>query len=178
MIVEMERAIYKRDNIEAKGKVHAAKKGAAPTAAALQKQTAELSKKLKLTTHDANLTQMHVLQLQETQRDKGQQVEATNAEVSELKLQSDRVQATLSGQEAQERQQKLQLARSHKLALTLIQAAEGSYELSAGPDELQESIADAEATNTRLLGIIDELGQEQPQYAPQLSALAQSLTQH
>merc|ERR1719387_1860018 len=33
MIVEMERAIYKRDNIEAKGKVHASKKGAAPTAA-------------------------------------------------------------------------------------------------------------------------------------------------
>ena len=33
--------------------------------AALQKQTAELSKKLKLTTHDANLTQLNVLKLQE-----------------------------------------------------------------------------------------------------------------
>ena len=35
---------------------------------------------------------------------------------------------------------------------------------------------DAEITNRHLLGIIDVLGQEQPQYAPQLSVLAQSLT--
>jgi hypothetical protein len=177
MIVEMERAIYKRDNIEAKGKVHASKKGSAPTAAALQKQTAELSKKLKLTTHDANLAQMHVMQLQEAQRDKGQQVEATNSDVSELRMQSDRVAATLSGQAQQEKQQKQQLARNHKLAVTLMHAADGSFEPSAEPEVLQESIADAEAENTRLLGIIDELGQEQPQYAPQLSVLAQSITQ-
>ena len=35
---------------------------------------------------------------------------------------------------------------------------------------------DAEITNRRLLGIIDVLGQEQPQYAAQLSVLAQSVT--
>ena len=40
MIAEMERAIYKRDNIEAKGKVLTQKKGAPPTQAALQKQVA------------------------------------------------------------------------------------------------------------------------------------------
>ena len=57
-----------------------------------------------------------------------------------------------------------------QLAVTLMQAA-------AEPEVLQESIADAEAENTRLLGIIDELGQEQPQYAPQLSLLAQSISQ-
>merc|ERR1719359_1683111 len=100
MIVEMERAIYKRDNIEAKGKVHASKKGAAPTA--------ELNKKLKLTTHDANLAQMHVMQLQEAQRDKGQQVEATHADVSELRTQSERVAATLRAQAQQGTQQKQQ----------------------------------------------------------------------
>ena len=33
MIADMERAIYKRDNIEAKGKVAASKKGAPPTQA-------------------------------------------------------------------------------------------------------------------------------------------------
>ena len=55
MIQDMERAIYKRDNIEAKGKTMAGKKGAPPTSAALAKQLAELTKKLKLTTHDANL---------------------------------------------------------------------------------------------------------------------------
>ena len=69
------------------------------------------------------------------------------------------------------------LARNHKLAVTLMQAAGGAFQPSAEPEVLQESIADAEAENTRLLGIIDELGQEQPQYAPQLSLLAQSISQ-
>ena len=58
-----------------------------------------------------------------------------------------------------------------------MQAAGGAFQPSAEPGVLQESIADAEAENTRLLGIIDELGQEQPQYAPQLSLLAQSISQ-
>ena len=75
MIQDMERAIYKRDNIEAKGKTMAGKKGAPPTSAALAKQLAELTKKLKLTTHDANLSQMAVLKLQQTQAERGAQVD-------------------------------------------------------------------------------------------------------
>ena len=42
MIQDMERAIYKRDNIEAKGKTMAGKKGAPPTSAALAKQLLSL----------------------------------------------------------------------------------------------------------------------------------------
>ena len=71
MISEMERQIYKRDNIEAKGKVAATRKGAPPTQAVLQKQLADLSKKLQSTTHDANSTHMAVLNLQEQQAKKG-----------------------------------------------------------------------------------------------------------
>ena len=104
-------------------------------------------------------------------------MEATHADVSELRTQSERVAATLRGQAQQETQQKQQLAHNHKLAVTLMQAAGGAFQPSAEPEVLQESIADAEAENTRLLGIIDELGQEQPQYAPQLSLLAQSISQ-
>ena len=50
MIIEMERAIYKRDNIEAKGKLGSSKKGAPPTQAALIKEVTELQNKLKGTT--------------------------------------------------------------------------------------------------------------------------------
>merc|ERR1719198_1518748 len=67
MIAEMERAIYKRDNIEARGKTAAQKKGAPPTQAVLGKQVADLTKKLQSTTHDANLTQMNVLKMQTAQ---------------------------------------------------------------------------------------------------------------
>merc|ERR1719238_1298972 len=89
MIAEMERAIYKRDNIEAKGKVGATKKGAPPTQAVLAKQVADLGKKLQSTTHDANLTQLNVLKLQESQAAKGAEVEASAAETRDISGQVD-----------------------------------------------------------------------------------------
>ena len=176
MITDMERAIYKRDNIETKGKTMAGKKGAPPTGATLQKQTAELSKKLKMTTHDANLTQMNVLKLQEAQRERGGEVEALSSEVGELRLQTDRVGSTIGAQVQQQLAQKQLLARNHRLAQTLMAAAEGQYEPQMDPDTVREEMEDAEITNQRLLGIIDVLGQEQPQYAAQLSVLAQTVT--
>jgi len=176
MITDMERAIYKRDNIETKGKTMAGKKGAPPTGATLQKQTAELSKKLKMTTHDANLTQMNVLKLQEAQRERGGEVEALSSEVGELRLQTDRVGSTIGAQVQQQLAQKQLLARNHRLAQTLMAAAEGQYEPQMDPDTMRAEMEDAEITNQRLLGIIDVLGQEQPQYAAQLSVLAQTVT--
>ena len=176
MITDMERAIYKRDNIESKGKTMASKKGAPPTGAALQKQTAELTKKLKMTTHDANLTQMNVLKLQEAQRERGGEVDALSSEVGDLRLQTDRVSSTIGAQAQQQLAQKQLLARNHRLAQTLMAAAEGQYRPQMDPDALRQEMEDAESTNRRLLGIIDVLGQEQPQYAAQLSVLAQSVT--
>ena len=55
-------------------------------------------------------------------------------------------------------------------------AAEGQYTPTLDSESLREEMEDAEATNNRLLGVIDALGQEQPQYAAQLSVLAQSIT--
>merc|ERR1712178_560996 len=74
MITEMERAIYKRDNIEAKGKLANSKKDSM-TQASLKKSVLDLTKKLKSTTHDANLTQMNVGKLQEKQVSKSHEVE-------------------------------------------------------------------------------------------------------
>merc|ERR1719484_360416 len=99
MIAEMERAIYKRDNIEAKGKTSAAKKGAPPTQAALTKQVADLNKKLSSTTHDANLTQLNVLKLQESQAAKGAEVESEAEQTRQLSAQVDAArEALLSAQ--------------------------------------------------------------------------------
>merc|ERR550537_902575 len=124
MISDMERAIYKRDNIEAKGKVLASKKGAPPTSAALQKQTAELSKKLKLTTHDANLTQMNVLKLQEAQRERGGQVEGSALEVQDLREQVKRVQGVIAAQGQQQRVQQHLLRAQQRQANALVAAVE------------------------------------------------------
>jgi len=177
MIADMERAIYKRDNIEAKGKVLTQKKGMPPTKAALQKQTVELANKLKLATHDANLTQMNVLKLQEAQRERGQVVELLSSEVADLRGQKDHVRSTLSAQQQQQLTQRRQLARNHRLAHSLMAANEGTHVSSADPQVLQENLAVAEAANTRIWQIIDSLGRDHPQYMPQLSVLAQSIPQ-
>merc|ERR1719405_203572 len=100
MIHEMERQIYKRDNIAAKGKVFAQRKNAPPTQAVLAKQVADLSSKLKSTTHDANLTQLNVLKLQESQAERGSEVKARAHETRELSGQVDAArEALLSAQQ-------------------------------------------------------------------------------
>merc|ERR1712070_841142 len=79
MITDMERAIYKRDNIEAKGKLASQKKGSAPTQMGLVKEVTDLQNKLKSTTHDANVTQVTVQKLQERQVTESSKVEEVEA---------------------------------------------------------------------------------------------------
>ena len=103
-------------------------------------------------------------------------MEGLSSEVSELRLQTDRVSSTLGAQQQQQLAQRQLLARNHRLAQTLMAAAEGQYQPMVDSEQLREEMEDAEVTNNRLLAIIDALGQEQPQYAAQLSVLAQSIT--
>ena len=92
-----------------------------------------------------------------------------------LRLQRDRVQSTLDAQQQQHFLQRHQLVRNHRLAKTLMAAAEGAYVPTADQQVFQESLTDAKATNSRILEVIDALGREHPQYAPQLSVLAQAI---
>ena len=176
MIAEMERAIYKRDNIEAKGKVLAQKKGAPPTQAALQKQVAELSKKLQLTTHDANLTQMNVLKLQEEQQSRGDEVEQHAAAAGEVQQQVEAAKTGISTQMHVEHLQQVQLLAQSKLARRLVAAAEGAYTPQASEGELRERIAEGDDTQGRLLGVVDALSAEAPHYAPVLTSMVQAVT--
>jgi len=143
MIADMERAIYKRDNIEAKGKVTSSKKGAPPTQATLAKQVAELTKKLKMTTHDANVTQMQVLKLQEAQRERGAQVEQASSSLNEVKGQVESVQRALAEQQQKHRVQALPLKHNEKLVQKLLAAAEGAYHPGVSEGELTEQLEES-----------------------------------
>ena len=175
MIAEMERAIYKRDNIEAKGKVGANKKGAPPTQAVLAKQVADLNKKLQSTTHDANLTQLNVLKLQESQASKGQEVEAQAQETRDLSGQVDAAREGLLVLSQLDNVRYMQLKTQSSLAKRLTAAARGQYESTASEDALRERIAEADDTSARLLGVVESLSAEQPQYASVLSSMVQSV---
>ena len=175
MISDMERAIYKRDNIEAKGKVQSQKKGAPPTQAALQKQVGGLSKKLKMTTHDANLTQMQVLRLQEAARDKGSQVELARADAREASDQVARVSKMLTTQQQQHAMVSHVTRRNHELTQKLLAANEGSYQPHRTEEQLQEHLADSEREAVRLYEVIDAISKEHVQYASQLHGMMQTV---
>ena len=175
MISDMERAIYKRDNIEAKGKVQSQKKGAPPTQAALQKQVGGLSKKLKMTTHAANLTQMQVLRLQEAARDKGSQVELARADAREASDQVARVSKMLTTQQQQHAMVSHVTRRNHELTQKLLAANEGSYQPHRTEEQLQEHLADSEREAVRLYEVIDAISKEHVQYASQLHGMMQTV---
>lgn len=175
MISEMERAIYKRDNIEAKGKVHAGRKDAPPTQAVLAKQVGDLSKKLQSTTHDANLTQLNVLKLQEAQAERGQQVEDKAEETRQLSSQVDSAREALLSAQQLEQVRVAQMRTQSKLAKRLVAASEGRYQPSASDDMLRERIAEADDTSARLLSVAEQLAAEQPQYSSVLSTMVQAV---
>lgn len=175
MIAEMERAIYKRDNIEAKGKTSSAKKGAPPTHAVLAKQVNDLSKKLQGTTHDANLTQLNVLKLQETQQACGAEVEAKAEESRELQGQVDAARDALLSAAQLDRVRSAQMATQQKLARKLTAAAQGRYEVASSEEALRERIAEADDTSARLLAVVEQLSTEQPKYAALLSNTVQAV---
>jgi len=175
MIAEMERAIYKRDNIEAKGKVATQRKGAPPTQAVLAKQVADVGKKLQQTSHDANLTHMNVLKLQEAQAHQSAEVQSKADEARELSAQLTAAQEGLASSEQMERVQAVQLRTQSKIASRLTSANEGGYEPTASAEALREQIAEADDTAARLLGVVEQLQAEHPQYASVLSAMVTSI---
>jgi len=175
MIAEMERAIYKRDNIEAKGKVAAQRKGAPPTQAVLAKQVADLSKKLQGTTHDANLTHLNVLKLQESQQSRGAEVESQAEMTRQLSNQVDAAREALQTAQQLERVRSGQLKTQRKLAGRLEAAASGRYEPTASEEALRERIAEADDMSARLLSVVEQLSAEQPHFASVLSSMVQAV---
>ena len=97
MITEMERAIYKRDNIEAKGRLSGIKKGP-PTHATLKKEMAELQSKLRGTTHDAQTTRFSVGKLHDKQAMDANHLEEASSRLLRLRQQSQRVGETITAQ--------------------------------------------------------------------------------
>jgi len=175
MIAEMERAIYKRDNIEAKGKVASGKKGAPPTQAALAKQVGDLSKRLQSTTHDANVTQLAVLKLQEGQQAKGVEVETSAAETRQASADVDAAREALISAKQLEGVRAAQIRTQAGIAARLQAAAQGRYEPTASEDVLRERIASADDTSARLLSVVESLSAEAPQYANVLSSVVQAV---
>ena len=176
MIAEMERAIYKRDNIEAKGKVLSGKKGAPPTQAALAKQVGDLSKKLQLTTHDANLTQLNVLKLQEAQNTKGNELEAKANEVKEMHDSVQAAEDSLRAQQQLANVQRAQLRAQSKCARRLLAAGEGRYQPVMPGDIMQARVEESEDLTARLLSVVEDLSQELPQHASVLSSVVQAVS--
>jgi len=176
MIAEMERAIYKRDNIEAKGKVSTQRKGAPPTQAVLAKQVADLTQKLQLTTHDANLTQLNVLKLQESQTSRAGEVETKAEEVREMQQNVKAAEDALASQEQRQAVQEAMMGTQARLSSRVTRATQGSYVPLASEEALRERIAEADDTAARLLTVVESLSQEHPQHATVFSALVHAVT--
>ena len=178
MIAEMERAsLPERDNIEAKGKLRSpARKAAPPTQAALMKEISELQKKLKGTTHDANMTQLSVQKLAEQSSEDAVSLEDSERKVLELRQNSQRLEESVAAQEQQELLLLHQVKAHNRLTRKLTAAAEGGYQPIGREEEIEERLNESQDTSQRLVHVVEALSGEFAGYAPRLSSLMQSIS--
>jgi len=171
MIVEMERAIYKRDNIEAKGKLMTQKTGAPPTQAYIVKEVTELQSKLKGTTHDANMTQLSVQKLQERQTLEASQLEYSISKLHDIRLQSQRMSDAIAFKEQQLFLQEKQLRKHNRIIQNLVAAAEGIHLPTAVESVLNERLRESRDMSQRLAHLAEMLRNEFNHHAPLLSLI-------
>jgi len=167
MVADMERNVYKRDNIEAKGKTAAGRKGAPPTQAALRKQVDELSKKLRATTQEANVTQLEVKKLLAAQQARGEEVDRAHRACEEAKAAAREMQRAVANQELEARLLELPLRQHERLVGKLRAAADGSYQPTA---QLSQQLAESEVVAVRLQQVASELSAHFTHLAPQIQA--------
>jgi len=175
MIIEMERAIYKRDNIEAKGKINAQRNGSIPTQAALVKEVAELQAKLKGTTRDANMTQLTVQKLQERQAVENSHLEDSASRLLEFRQQMQRIGASIASQEQQHLFMRKQLHKHNRLVKNLVAAAEGVYQPIGRESVLLEQLNDNHGVSRRLMQLVEQLESDFSQHAHLFSSLVQTV---
>ncbi|KAL3911028.1 MAG: hypothetical protein SGPRY_008848, partial [Prymnesium sp.] len=171
MITEMERAIYKRDNIEAKGKLSAAKKGAAPTHASLNKEISELKAKLSGALHDSGVAAAAVASLQGAHAAEGEKLGEAGARLSEAKAHSARLDQTINGHQVY--LQSKHLSKYSRLVRTLVAAAEGVHTPPAGEEVLSEQLGESRDVARRLATLVESLSAEFVQHSPMLNLLLQ-----
>jgi hypothetical protein len=141
----------------------------------LAKQVAELSKKLQLTTHDANLTQLNVLKLQDTQAVTGGEVEARANELRKLSDDVMAAGASLSAKQRVDRVRTVQQSTQTKLALRLQSVAQGAPPPALPTEVLKLRIAEAEDTLAKLLSVVEGLSQDYPQHAQVLATVVHAV---
>jgi len=141
----------------------------------LAKQVGELSKKLQLTTHDANLTQLNVIKLQESQSEKGAEVEGKAEELRSLQEQMMALDQSLAAKQQVERVFHVHMRTQSKVAerLTLAARGEGAPPLPA--NILNQRISEAKETESKLFSVVEALMQEHPKHAPLLSQVVQAV---
>ncbi len=179
---EMERASYKRDNIEAKGKVTAGKRGAPPTQAALKKQLGELARSLRATSTELDGSKAEVASLKRLQAERGALVDQRTAELDEAKA--------LAGEAERSRQQMRLEAKLQRYTLRAAQvnaehleaaiaSAGAGVALDAaaaagGPAALEQALRESEAMRTRLVDVGMVLASEFDALAPEVRGIVEA----
>jgi len=171
MIIEMERAIYKRDNIQAKGKLAALKSGALPTHAALAKEVTELQSKLRGTTHDANMTQVAIGKLKEKLASDALTLEESERNLYGFREQLKRMSSATAIEDLQQFLQAKEIKKFQRLIRSWVAASEGIYQARSA-EVLHGQLQDSSDVSSRLERIVHDLSAEFSLHAPLLQVVS------
>ena len=175
ILSDMERAVYKRDNIEAKGRVTAGKRGAPPTQATFKKQISEMTKSVKKNKQETDNIKNEVSMLKRAQSEYRQLVESKESELEDsrhllaeakLQMEQNRLDAKL---------QKYSLNAAQATIRNVAGALEGSYKTNSSIQYLEDELGQTEAVRTKLFEVGNTLNNDFPLLSPAIQGILSEL---
>jgi len=176
LMVEMERAIFKRDAIGIRGKMKQAhtKGGAgAGTKADLRKMVQELSKRVQdlegeIARHDSDMKQLDA-----QQKELGLRMDESGASIREVQHEDEDILRQMYVMDKEKEQLKTQVYTLHKMAKRYQALERGQYQ-ERDPAEVEEGLARAAERANALRAVMGRLSGIDPRIADSLAALQTS----
>ena len=176
MIKEMEKSIYRRESIAARGSSSAKNNGM--TQAALKKRIAELQKKLKQTTTDTAACEHDIRELHDAQNRVGQEVEAATARCQQARVNEEALTRDFENKANEKRENLEQLTYLQRQAKRYQAVREGKYRMLARNEEsLENGMSKEENKLQQANQMLDQLVGQFPHLTQPLAPVSRSIAQ-
>lgn len=177
LMVEMERAIFKRDSISVRGKLQQKAKGA-PTGAGtkgdLRRMVQELSKRTQdlegeIARHDKDIKELDV-----QQKELGMRMDESGVAIREAQTHDEDILQEMHQMDVDKQRLKAQIYALHKTAKLYTALERGQY-AAPDPAEVEEGLANAQARAEQLAQVSQQLSAMDPRLAASIAAIPAAL---
>eukprot|EP00161_Ancyromonas_sigmoides_P025200 TRINITY_DN837_c0_g2_i1.p1 TRINITY_DN837_c0_g2~~TRINITY_DN837_c0_g2_i1.p1 ORF type:complete len:867 (+),score=565.97 TRINITY_DN837_c0_g2_i1:229-2829(+) len=161
LVKEMERAIYKREDIAGKYKAKG-KSGPVETRAKLRASLSQLRKQVGAAQDEAAELDTRIKDLARSQQTATDELEEATEAMSEARAKEEAAQDSLEDKFVEKQASREALLRYRRFIERYVTAGEDGYELSCAPERLEEELGELSGRQDGLIRVLDEVADRFP----------------